>query len=513
MKRSVCGMLLLTVLLVACSAASLPPTGSGPAPAATRATVPIPTAIQAPMATRTPAPTLLLPTAAPATTAPPAELPPVADSLGDRYYPQLGNGGYDVQRYTLALAVDVAQNVITGTATVAARASQALAVFNLDFSGLELDAVEVDGAPAATQRAGQELTIVPALPLTAGALFTATLRYHGTPQPVLSQAIPEEVGWNQYARGIYVASEPEGAATWFPVNDHPLDKALYSVRVTVPKPYVVASNGLLRETIDNGATTTYVWETSHLMASYLATVNIAEYVVQREQGPNGLPIRNYVPPALAAESQAVFAPTAAMIDYFDDLFGPYPFEAYGVAVIDTPLGFALETQTMSIFGRDAVTAPPGRVAGTVAHELAHQWFGNSVSIASWQDIWLTEGFATYASWLWAEHAGAPGTTEQIAQQAYDALAQRPLPPPGTPPPSNLFNRSVYERGALTLHALRRQVGDEAFFGTLRAYTERYRYGNASTADFVAVAEEVSGQQLDALFDAWLYDEQLPALGG
>jgi aminopeptidase N len=384
-----------------------------------------------------------------------------------------------------------------------------LGAFNLDFQGFDIQSIVVADQPATYRRTAHELTITPAMPIRHVATFTTTIAYAGVPQTIIPEAVPIAIGWSRYADGVFVVSEPSGAAAWYPANDHPRDKATYTFRITVAKPYVVAANGLLRDTIDNGDTRTYIWLASDPLASYLATVNIGRFVGQIEQGPNGLPIRNFFPPDVAANARMVFAPTAAMIDYFDDLFGPYPFEAYGVAVADQDLGFALETQTLSVFGRDLAGAPPEQAESTVAHELAHQWFGDSVSVANWQDIWLNEGFATYAEWLWQEHDDGPQARDASVEQTYRFVEG--APPPGRPPPNNLFNGGVYGRGALTLHALRLRIGDEAFFDTLRSYTERYRYGNASSADFIAVAEEISGQDLDAFFDAWLYQAALPEI--
>jgi aminopeptidase N len=180
-------------------------------------------------------------------------------------------------------------------------------------------------------------------------------------------------------------------------------------------------------------------------------------------------------------------------------------------VADAELFFALETQTMSLFGRNFLGGGGGGFEGeaTVAHELSHQWFGNSVSLERWEDIWLNEGFATYAQWLWAEHTAGAAALEDQVRGAYRALEAAEPPPPGDPPQSDLFNMGVYIRGGLVLQALRVEVGDDAFFRTLKTYAERYRYSNASTEEFIAVAEEQSGQQLDAVFDAWLYDPNLP----
>ena len=432
------------------------------------------------------------------------------DSLDDPYFPQLGNGGYDVAHYNIDLAVDVERNVVSGTTTIAARAVENLPAFNLDWEGPEPAGVVVDGVPAQTSTRNGELVVTPAATITASTIFTTTVAYRGTPDLVG----PPDVftgGWTHYEDGIYVTSEPFGASGWFPANDHPRDKATYTFRITVPEPWIVAANGLLIETIDQGTTTTFVWETTRPMASYLATVNIGDFVITEETGPGDLPVRNYFPRSIAQSAEPVFAPTVEMIGYFEQLFGPYPFEAYGVVVPDQELGFALETQTLSVFGRDIATAPPERVEGIVAHELAHQWFGNSVSVYNWEDIWLSEGFATLGEWLWWEHRGGKEAADEAIRATYAYFLRRSIPPPGRPPATDLFNQGVYGRGGLTLAALRLEVGDERFFQILRTYGERFRYGNASTADFVAVAEEVGGAELDAFFQGWLYEPELPPI--
>ena len=443
-----------------------------------------------------------------------------ADGLGDPYFPDLGNGGYDAQHYILDLAVDMEDNVIAGTVTMEATATQNLSSFNLDFAGFTISEITVNGAPAADfSRDERELTIIPRTPIATGDAFTTAVAYSGEPrEDVDIDGADFALGWQHYGDGVFVASEPSGASLWFPVNDHPLDKATYAFRITVPHPYNVAANGLQQGKIDNGDTITYLWEADEPMASYLVAVNIADFVTQSELGPDGVIIRNFFPRDIANRAARTFAQTDEMIAFFNTIFGPYPFEAYGVAVADTPLSFALETQTLSLFGREIAEAgswrSTGGAQGVIAHELAHQWFGNSVSLERWQDIWLNEGFATYASLLWAEHTAGQTALDRAMRSTYeffDSLPANRNIPPGSPPPDNLFNVSVYQRGALTLHALRLRVGDAAFFSILRAYTDRYRYSNATTADFIAVAEEVSGQELDAFFNAWLYDEAIPPI--
>ena len=434
------------------------------------------------------------------------------DSIGDPFYPQLGNSGYDTFHYTIDLSADLDSGVITATTTIQAKATQDLRSFNLDLQGLNIAAITVNGASARYNHTGSELTVTPATALKSGDQFTVVVSYSGVPGAVRMEGDPVTMGWNRYAGGVYVASEPAGAHNWYPVNDHPCDKATYTFIVTVPQPYVVAANGTLVGTKDNGTTTTYVWEAHDPMASYLATINIGDFERFEQPGPDGLLIRNYFPRALVGRLAGEFEPTARMIEYFNSIFGPFPFEAYGVVVVDADLGYALETQTLSLFGL-GIENSSGDASEVVAHELAHQWFGDSSSLKTWKDLWLNEGFATYAQLLWLEHTRGRAALHEQVQQMYSYITRGNYPPPGDPPPDDLFNPSVYLRGGLTLHALRLQVGDDAFFRILRTYADRFKYGNANTQDFIAVAEEVSGKDLSAFFDAWLYRQALPPLPG
>jgi aminopeptidase N len=441
---------------------------------------------------------------------------PGAPGLGDTLFPSLGNGGYDVLHYTIDLTVDETLSGLDGVAALDLLPTQPLSAFNLDFAGLMVESVTVNGTPATFARVPPELTITPAEPLAAGEQARVEIAYRG-------QAITRSGfsgGWARHEAGVFVASQPGGAQNWFPVNDHPLDKATYTFIITVPAPYVVAANGFLKDTAASadGEQITYVWSIEHPMASYLATVNIGDFAVRYDQTARGLPIRNYFPVALADEGERVFSQTDDMLDYFETIFGPYPFDVYGVVVADADLAFALETQTLSLFGRNILSPTgwggPEMAQEVVAHELAHQWFGNSVALTDWRDLWLNEGFASYAQVLWIEYRNGAEAAEDKLRAWYSILDNAMVRlggagAPGNPPANNLFNSAVYLRGGWTLHALRLAVGDDTFFETLRTYAARYQHANATTADFIAVAEQVSGQDLDALFDAWLYQIALP----
>jgi aminopeptidase N len=430
-----------------------------------------------------------------------------AAGVGDDYFPRYGNAGYDVTRYTVKIRYDPARDHLTGTTTVQATATTDLASFNLDLAGLTVRKVTVDGAPARHDRTGDELVVTPAAGLPSGNGFTAEIDYEGEPVPLRNEALGEG-GFRATSDGAVALGQPESASTWFPVNDHPSDKALYDFEITVPEGLTAVSNGVPVGRSTRAGWTTWKWAERSPMASYLSTVAIGEFRVTRGEH-KGRPVFSAVTTKLpkgAADDS--IARTVEVADYLEGVFGPYPFDAYGGVVVSEPgIGYALETQSRPVYAASFFTA--GENTGVVAHELAHQWFGNSVSLTRWRDIWLNEGLATYAEWLWEEHRGG-----RTAQQSFDAEylgASERLwrVPPGKPGAENLFGDSVYQRGAMTVHALRTTIGDRAFFDLLRAWAADRRDGNATTADFVALAERVAGRQLDALFDAWLHGTQRP----
>ena len=432
---------------------------------------------------------------------------PGADGIGDTYYPQLGNGGYDALHYTLDLTIDPIKNTLSGDFIMEAQATQPLKSFNLDFSGLKIDKVTVNDKKAKNRRKDGELTITPAHPLDEDDIFTVTVTYHGTPERTPSYGTYWSAGWYHTDENeVFVSSEASASDNWYPVNDHPLDKATYTFRITVPKPYVVAANGLLQEKVENNDTITYVWEAAEPMASYVTAVNIAGYEIETMQGPNNILIRNYLTADLPEELQTNIDQMADMLTFFSERFGPYPFHSYGIVIVDFPptdAPAAMETQTLSQHSANEFSLSEY----VVAHELAHQWFGDSVSLKNWQDIWLKEGAATYAGWLWLEHRESGALDAQI-RKTYPMESFSPNPP-GNPSRTNLYTDTIYNRSAMTFHALRLLVGDEVFFQILRTYTERYKYGNAGTADFIALAEEVSGEELGEFFDGWLYAAPIP----
>ncbi|MFN8452757.1 MAG: M1 family metallopeptidase, partial [Anaerolineae bacterium] len=317
---------------------------------------------------------------------------PGAPGMGDSLYPGFGNGGYDVQHYTLNLSIEPKTGEITGDTLIDAAATEDLSSFNLDLIGLDVSAVTVDGQAAAFARDGQELTITPVQPLASGAAFTVEVRYAGVPEAMTSVAIPVPTGWVAYDGDgcpcSFVISEPDGAANFYPVNDHPLDKATYTLIVTVPKPYNVALNGVVTGVTDNGDTTTTTSEVNAPMASYLTMIDVSQFDLVTEPGTaGGVPIRNYFEVGVDDATRALFDRQDEMMAYYESLFGAYPFDVYGAVMLNIETGTALETQTLSIFGTDTVSTDNSESEVTIAHELAHQWFGDSVSVGDWSDIW------------------------------------------------------------------------------------------------------------------------------
>ena len=435
-----------------------------------------------------------------------------SDGVGDRYYPDFGNGGYDVLTYDLVFDWDDNSREIDSVAFITLTATQALAQFNLDLIGFEVTSVLVNDQAADFERDGRELIIRPASALAIDEVAIVEVNYQGRPTLLDSIGAPFSTGWMDLGDTIVVAGEPDGAAGWYPVNEHPIDKAAYRVEVTASSDLVVAANGIQTSVTENGdGTTTWVYESSGPQAHYLTTVAIGDLVFyDGADSQSGVEVRHFFHEDVFDQSVATMERTGIMIDVFEDQFGPYPFENYGAVVVNADLGFALETQTLSVFGADLVDSFASR-EDIVAHELVHQWFGNHVTVAQWQDIWLNEGFATYGEYLWEEAIDPDYDIDAAVRRDYEDLGFLLGVPPGAPPPGDLFNGSVYIRGAFTLHALRTTIGDDAFFRLLATYVEEFGGGNAETSDFVSLAEDISGQDLEEFFQGWLYDTQVPPL--
>ncbi|ROQ64351.1 peptidase M1-like protein [Rathayibacter sp. PhB152] len=428
-------------------------------------------------------------------------------SSGDPYFPGLGSSGFDALSYSLFLTYDPAPRALTGRAVVTLLPTQELSSFSFDLRGLTVSKVSVNTKGAAFTQVGDELTITPSRSLKKGAPALVDIRYAGTTgNPVDGTGAP--YGWWSTDDGALVASEPDGASTWYPVNDSPADKARYSFTLTVPEGRTAVANGVpVGSPVTRNGWTTSSWVETSPMASYLAMVNIGDYDLVRSRA-GGVVSIDAVDRDITGEArsstEAALARQGEIIDYFTGVFGAYPFRSGGAVVDDEEIGYALETQGRSFYSGSADTS-------TVAHEISHQWFGDSVTPRLWSDIWLNEGFATYAEWLWAEHDGGPTVEESAAEVAAipadDPFWATKVADPGA---LGLFDSPIYARGGLTLVELRSTIGDEAFGTLLQRWAAENRYGNVTTADLQDLAESVSGQDLTAFFDTWLSTPSKPA---
>jgi aminopeptidase N len=441
--------------------------------------------------------------------------------VGDRLFPTLGNPGYDVLAYDISLHYS-GDNTrpLQAKTTLRARATDArdgLSRFHLDFTGGEVRSVRVDGRPAQTTTAGEDLVVTPAEPVQGGATFRVTVRH--------TSLVRHEArgGWIRTADGLAMANQPDAAHTVFPGNDHPSDKARFTFRLTAPEEITAVAGGVLTGKDPAGPGTTWTYRGRHPMATELAQVAFGRSEVLRREGPHGLPLRHVIPAGHRATLEPWLARTDEQIAWMEKQVGRYPFATYGLLVADATTGFELETQTLSLFELRLLTSserPAGYKESVMLHELAHQWFGDSVTPSRWSDLWLSEGHATWYEWRYAEHRGGR-SVEDRALQAYrlsDGWREKNGPPaapaPARPDERNgIFRKSMYGGSALVLYALREKIGPADFRALQRAWVQRYRDSTASTADFVDLASEISGRDLQTFLHAWLYGERTPPMPG
>ena len=468
------------------------------------------TAVRPPNTTASASSTTFTATSTATSTAVPGGTAPAgagASGIGDALFASLGNAGVDVLSYDLHLTVDPAANHLTGVVKAEVAFTAALTSFTLDSNGPQVSNVTVDGVKATFVAERPELRVTLPTAVRAGDDRLVEVTYTVTPTPGhLDFGVP--VGWFSTANGTWAQNEPYGASTWMPCDDHPSDKAEYTFAITVPAGFSAVANGELVDHRTESGHEVWTWSEPHPMATYLVQVLTGHYDLVQGVGPHSLPLLSAVLHDDRTLMQPYLDAIAPEITWFETQFGPYPFSRYGIAVTNSPPGLAVEMQERSLFSRDDFVS--GRLGepeqSLLSHELAHQWFGDAVTPARWSDIWLNESFATYAQWMWLDHAGFTS----MADASRQALAARVPGSTARPTVGTMFGPNSYEGGAVVLHALRGTIGDEHFFALLRKWVADNAGTSRTTTDFVHLAEQVSGRSLTSFFDTWLYSEHPPS---
>lgn len=489
------GAAVLGLALVACSSSS-----SDGSDADRTTTTGRPTTTAAPTTTTSTMPT-------PSTTPLPRGADPTADDIADEAFSGLGDPRIDVLSYDVRVRADPGTPAITGQVRIrlVPRTDTPLRAFTLDLRGPTITTATIDGSPATVTADpdGDQVELTPATPLAVGRTVLVDLRYTGVPRASDFPLGAADVGWQQdQAGGWFTMAEPDGTSTWVPVNDHPSDKATWVITLDTPKGVTGVANGRLASSTTRNGRTAWRWEMNRPIVSYTVIAAVGDYRLTTRTGPSGRTITVAVATAYPKTVDASFAAIDDILDYFTDTFGPYPYDDAGAIVVDAELGLALETTTRPLFGTEATYSDE---IWALAHELAHQWWGDSVSLTTWRDLWLNEGFATYSDWLYQDHTGTQPLADSI--RFAEGVDREPVTSASA---ARGFTGAVYQGGALALQALRHQIGDDAFFETLRTWYRDHRDANATTDEFVATAARVSGQDVSEWRHTWLDSAPQPA---
>lgn len=430
--------------------------------------------------------------------------------MGDPYTPNSGDPRYAVRHYALDLSYTPRTNRLVGAAKLSIEVLEKTRALRVDLVGLRATKVRVNGATHRdVKQTSQALQLRFAAALPPGAAVTVDIDYAGSPAPRRSHW--GQIGWEELEEGALVAAQPTGSPTWFPCNDRVSDRARYDIRFTTDREFFVAATGVPGPVTSRAGKRTWTFTSSMPSPTYLIAIHVGPYT----EFPLEIPLvsgarlgRLVTARAESKETLKAFAPLHAMTRTFEEWFGPYPQEDLTVVVVSEELEIPLESQGLITFGVNHAAPSEQRL---IAHELAHQWFGNSVSLSRWQDIWLNEGFCCYAEWIWSEESG--GAT--IAQCAYEHHAQLMRQPQdlvlADPGAAALFDDRVYKRGALLLEALRRTMGAESFRELMRAWAVQHAHRAVRSQEFTSLAQSMSEVSLDRLWQEWLGQPELPAL--
>ncbi len=437
-----------------------------------------------------------------------------SDGVDDPFFPKMGNTGYNVQTYVVDLTYKKSGTASEKTAFLAnadtddgnPSGGSPLAGFDIDFQGPKITKLEVNEEPADFTREGQEVIVSGFTPIPDGQSFPVTVKWKGKPK---QRTYPDGSadGWTKTKDGVVALGEPGPTPTWIPVNDHPTDKATWNISITTPRDLIGISNGELVDRNRTKRTTTTEWEQNEPMASYLAMAAIGKFRVDQAT-IDGHPYLGAVDRSLdRAQVKNLREHTETAYDFLASVAGPYPFTAIGGVEDPSRLGFAMETQARPYY-------PGSANQQLIIHELGHQWYGDSLAVKAWPEIWLNEGFATYMEWLYEEQNGGETVADRLQRIHDNTPASDPVwdPPPADPgTPRNLFAGSVYDRGAMALEVLRLEIGEDNFFEVLHDWAQENAGGNVSTQDLYDLIDAVTGSPRPDSFDDWLYEVGKPDL--
>ena len=409
----------------------------------------------------------------------------------------------DILNYVLSIDLYPEQKLLKGNATLTGViTNKKISRFDLNFyDNLEITSATIDGEPVKYERKATSISFP--LNEVLNDTFKLNIVYEGTPKKVgLSSFVFGEINSHSV---VYTLNEPEYASTWFPCDDRPDDKALLDIKITNDTSQVSVSNGKLMGVTTEGSRKTYYWKTFYPISTYLICLYSSDYkefddkYVSQDK-TDTMVIKYFAFPNQLEDAKVDFSNHVNMMNYFSQTFGEYPFikEKYGVAEFLWQLG-AEEHQTITGIG--SIFIGGKKLFNDIyAHELSHQWFGDAIGLKSWKEIWLNEGFASYCEALYAEHVGGPGALQSTMMSKFHSRFSDKIYNP-----EDLFSQTVYDKGAWVLHMLRWEIGDTAFFISMRNYFNTYKYKNASIDDFKKICENVSGKDLNYFFRQWIFE--------
>ncbi|MBN2634078.1 MAG: M1 family metallopeptidase [Bacteroidales bacterium] len=436
-------------------------------------------------------------------------------------YPQPGinpDPGVDVKHYEFNITLSDKSDMIFCRAGIDIEFRSSTEVLSFDLAskeaggkGMAVSSVTLNGSNAEWSHSDDKLKIIPAVPFKEKAFIQVSVSYSGIPADGLI------ITGNKFGNRTFFADHwPDRASSYLPVVDHPADKATVEFIITAPEHYEVVAGGILVEESDlPGQMRLTHWKEEVPLPVKVMTFGAADFAVQLAGVVNDVPVWTWVYPENRKEGFHDYSVAVKPLEFYSELIGPYPYRKLANVQSKTIFG-GLENAGCIFYSERSVTGE-GRAESLIAHEIAHQWFGNSVTEGDWHHIWLSEGFATYLASVYMEKTYANGTLMKDMKSARDRVlrfsqrSKRPVVDTAVTDLMELLNPNSYQKGAWVLHMLRSEMGEEDFWKGIRLYYERFRNGNALSSDFRDIMEDAGGRDLDTFFNQWLYVAGEPEL--